>query len=99
AQRLYWSQLVEHGLWQRLLAEARSMSQTDLELILNGQASREPVVVDGVQLWEVGFVHAVPDSLQSQWLVALLAAGQRDEARDWMRRWGWQRQAVPKPDS
>jgi hypothetical protein len=50
AQRQYWSQLNEHGLWQSLLAEARSLPQADLELILNGQAPHEPVIVDGVQL-------------------------------------------------
>ena len=99
AQRSYWSHLVGQGLWQRLLTEARSFSQADLELILNGQASPEPVMVDGVQLWDVGYAQAVSDSLQSQWLMALLAAGQRDEARDWMRRWQWQRLAVPRPDS
>jgi len=99
AQRLYWSRLVAQGLWQSLLAEARSLPRADLELILNGQASHEPVMVDGVQLWDVEYGQAVSDSLQSEWLVALLAAGRRDEARDWMRRWHWQRQAVPKPES
>ena len=89
AERRYWLELYGLGLDDAVLAEARLRSAQELEVMLSGPKSSDAVVIDGAEVEGAGFANSIAGNLQQAWIGALLAAGRREEAADWVRRWHW----------
>jgi hypothetical protein len=89
AERSYWVALAEHGLWRPLLAEAHALSAEDQVAILDPRTAQIPILVEGFPLERAEHTARIARHLQPAWLISLLSAGQVREARQWVRRWGW----------
>lgn len=98
AIRSYWSALIDAGLPQLAVEDARTLPAPRVRDLLSCADPAGAVALDGVVLADADRADSACD-LQAQWILALISTDHEAEARDWVRLWQWPHSAdVPDGD-